>query len=180
METSKPLCTALCSALLSWLWADFSIYLVRTLIYAHCLSSPPCNALGTRLCFLDDLLAGAAGQLSCLPKALSSPKAKQSSFLCCTRQHPAGCCSIICTPPCLFVALSRDSMSWMCWRCNYRMGNGVATTKALCFWRGSVQKWSLLREWEQRDDPKTRLQTASPLSGQDVPRAIPSQWNIFS
>jgi len=33
----------------------------------------------------------------------------------------------------------------MCWRCNNETGNGVATTKALCFWRGSVQKWSLLK-----------------------------------
>lgn len=33
------------------------------------------------------------------------------AFLCCTCQHPAGCCTIICTPPCLFVGLSRDYRS---------------------------------------------------------------------
>lgn len=60
--------------------------------------------------FLVTFLQVLQGSYLVFPK-LCLLQAKQSSFLCSTRQHSAGCCTIICTTPCLSVALSRDYMS---------------------------------------------------------------------
>lgn len=115
METSQPSSTTFSNTSLSQLWTDVSVYAAWTSLastYVYCLCVPPWNTLGTRLCFPCSLLAGAGGLWFVSPK-LCFFQAKQASF---TQSVLIGhvlasWCLMICTIPCLSVALPR-AQAW--------------------------------------------------------------------